>query len=160
MPIEFESPNRPQWRGKKIRVNSEICLWGLFCCHLSCALAAGYCPSPLCKDWGSSVQRPTFNEIISWSRMNPNMVTMNLKRGSTSSKWLYLDWDGLIGLSNKIIQWFSCVYPTPYSNSEHLKQRAHRDIAHQAGESWRACPASHRPHLGKKLLKITIVRPM
>ena len=49
--------------------------------------------------------------------------TMCLKSGYTSSKWLNWDWGGLIGLSTKMIQWFSCVNLTPQSNSERGKQK-------------------------------------
>jgi hypothetical protein len=49
--------------------------------------------------------------------------TVRRKRGSTSWKWLNQDCNGLEGLSNKLIQWFSCVNSTPQSISERAKQR-------------------------------------
>ena len=70
--------------------------------------------------------------------------TMCLKSGYTSSKWLNQDWGGLIGLSTKMIQWFSCVKLTPQSNSERAKQRdtsGHfRDIfIHKANKASGCC---------------------
>ena len=49
--------------------------------------------------------------------------TMRLKSSHKSSKWLNQDWGGLIGLSAKMIKWFSCVNLTPQSNSERAKER-------------------------------------
>ena len=70
--------------------------------------------------------------------------TMCLKSGYTSSKWLNRDWGGLIGLSTKMIQWFSCVNLTRQSNSERGKQRdtsGHfRDIfIHEANKASGCC---------------------
>ena len=70
--------------------------------------------------------------------------TMCLKSGYKSSEWLNKDWGGLIVLSTKMIQWFSCVNLTPQSNSERGKQRdtsGHfRDIfIHEANKASRCC---------------------
>ncbi len=54
--------------------------------------------------------------------------TMSLKGGSTSSKWLYLDWDGLIGLSNKMIHWFSLIQHHNRIQSM-LNKRTHQEIS-------------------------------
>jgi hypothetical protein len=53
IPTELDCTEASQWPGKKSRVISEISLLGLICYHLSCALASGPCPSPLCKIWGA-----------------------------------------------------------------------------------------------------------
>ena len=57
---------------------------------------------------------------LAWTR---KWRTMCLKSGYTSSKWLNCDWGGLIRLSVKMIQWFSCVNVTPQSNSERQNKR-------------------------------------
>ena len=59
-------------------------------------------------------------DLAAWTR---KWWTMCLKSGYTSSKWLNQDWGGLLGMSTKMIQWFSCAKLTLQSNSERAKQR-------------------------------------
>ena len=66
----------------------------------------------------------------SWTR---KWWTMCLKSGYTSLEWLNQDWGGLIGLSTKMIQWFSCVNLTPHChhnrNQSVQNKGTHQDIS-------------------------------
>ena len=74
----------------------------------------------LCAKFGEL--RPTFNEISSWSSITPTQVDPCIKKDVLLEIWLNWVWDGILGLSNKMIQWSFCVDPTPKSSSPHAKQ--------------------------------------
>ena len=74
----------------------------------------------LCAKFGE--QRPTFNEISSRSSITPTQVDPCIKKDVLRKIWLNWVWDGILGLSNKMIQWSFCVDPTPKSSSPHAKQ--------------------------------------
>ena len=74
----------------------------------------------LCAKFGE--QRPTFNEISSRSSIALMQVDPCIKKDVLRKIWLNWVWDGILGLSNKMIQWSFCVDPTPKSSSRHAKQ--------------------------------------
>ena len=58
-------------------------------------------------------QRPTFNEISSRSSIALMQVDPCIKKDVLRKIWINWFWEGILGLSNMMIQWSFCVDPTP-----------------------------------------------
>ena len=109
--------------GEKMKVISGLCLRGLVCSHLLCALALAFRTLSHASVQSLRSRDARLLKLAlhgAWTRAS---CTMYLKRGSTSWKWSNQDWRGLKGRSTKMIQWFSCVDLTPQSILERAKQR-------------------------------------